>query len=223
MGYHIINDNNDIVGWTAEAFEPAKGQRLIDDTEQPTKSTEATDATKLKLTDVKADKIRQIKATAASMLAATDWRLQRAIEREKLGSMRPDDETSMQVYAEREAIRRASNRAEDDIDKTDRIDDVLNHVFEVKTSDYPTEVALTHLQFLRRFSVEERTKIASLRAKNQAIDDHMNLLSLAKIINISDPDVILGVNMLEKAGIIAKGRAGQILNPNTPSAALPKD
>ena len=31
MGYHILNDKGEITGWTETPFEPAEGQRLVDE------------------------------------------------------------------------------------------------------------------------------------------------------------------------------------------------
>lgn len=62
------------------------------------------------LDEVKADKISEIKAEAERRIAALNWRLQRAQEREQLGET--GFETVADVLALREQIRQASNAAE---------------------------------------------------------------------------------------------------------------
>lgn len=154
-------------------------------------------------------KLSAIKAQVKQLLDNSAWRVERAAERDNLGI---DGETPQQVYAYREAIRQAGDRAERELEALDNVDDINAYHFEIRPSDYPVIAHLTHLQFLRRFNAEERAKIAQLRAKSPQINDYFTLLELAKFVNPYDPDVILGVNMLEQMGIIGQGRAGQILN-----------
>lgn len=207
MGYHIINRDNQIIGWTASWFEPVTGTRLVDDSEpintDPVKTLEA----------LKSAKIAKIKTQASKMMDETAWRLERAYEREKLGITEQGDfETPTAVLSAREAIRRASNRVESEIGQLDNADAIANYQFTVQDNDYPVACGLTHLQFLRRFSAEERTKITQARNTHPQLNDYFVMLELARFINPADPDVILGVNQLEMIGVIGKGRAGQILN-----------
>lgn len=39
MGYHILNADGAITGWTETPFEPAEGQRLVDEPERQTPQT----------------------------------------------------------------------------------------------------------------------------------------------------------------------------------------
>lgn len=71
------------------------------------------------------------------------------------------------------------------------------------------EVQLTKLQFLRRFTAEER--IAIRTSLNPIIIDFMQLLDLAQDVRLDDPDTMGGVAYLEQQGLIALGRAAEIL------------
>ena len=70
---------------------------------------------------------------------------------------------------------------------------------------------LTQLEFLRRFTSQER--IAAKTSAEPVIEDFMYLLTLAQNIRLDDPDTIAGVNYLEQQGILAEGRATEILTP----------
>lgn len=71
---------------------------------------------------------------------------------------------------------------------------------------------MTKLEYLRRFTQAERIAIRTVAASNPVLDDYMQLLELATEINTADPDTVAAVHMLEAAGLIAAGRAGEILN-----------
>ena len=70
---------------------------------------------------------------------------------------------------------------------------------------------LTKLQFLRRFTVQERLAIRA--STNPIILDFMQLLDLAQDVRLDDPDTLIGVNYLEQQELLAKGRAVEILTP----------
>lgn len=71
---------------------------------------------------------------------------------------------------------------------------------------------LTKLEYLRRFTVDERVAIRAAAAANPVLADYLALMELAQEINTCDPDTIAAVQMLEQAGLIAAGRAQEILN-----------
>ena len=71
--------------------------------------------------------------------------------------------------------------------------------------------ALTKLEYLRRFTAEERINVRTVAKTNAALEDFMVLMDLASEINLDDPDTIAGVHMLEAAGLLAQGRASEIL------------
>lgn len=79
-------------------------------------------------------------------------------------------------------------------------------------ADMPVSHTLTKLEYLRRFTVEERVSIRAAAESNPVLDDYLRLMELAQEINTGDPDTIAAVTMLEQAGLIALGRAQEILN-----------
>ena len=199
MGYNIIKDDQ-IVGWTKDKYADDSVTFINDKKPIPVPAQD--------LNRVKQDKISAVKRQAATLIAATDWQLQRAQERDALGI---STDTPIAVYSQREAIRRASNRAEMEIDILDSAFDVNEYQLSVEPQDYPNIQVLTHLQFMRRFTLQERVTIEAAALQSTAINDYVSMLRLAKFVNIKDLDVILGVNMLEQNQIIAAGRAAQIL------------
>lgn len=202
MGFNILDKDNNHIGWAASEFDNDSGLIFAPDDEPlPT-----TDVATLKI-----NKISAIKLDAAQMIADTDWRLQRATEREQIGVAIKNIETVADVLSEREAIRAASNRAETEINRLRSVKSINNFTWQVEPSDYPPTAALTHLQFLRRFTSNERAAINTAAKENASVNDYMSMLQMAKFISTKDTDVILGVNMLEQNKIIGKGRAGQIL------------
>ena len=74
-----------------------------------------------------------------------------------------------------------------------------------------TRPPLTPLAFLRRFTVEERITICA--STDPIIMDFIALANLAQDILLDDPDTIMGVGYLEQQGLIAEGRAAEILTP----------
>ena len=73
----------------------------------------------------------------------------------------------------------------------------------------PREMQLTKLQFLRLFTTAER--IAIRASSDPVIVDFLQLLDLAQDVRLDDPDTIQGVHYLESEGLIAAGRAAEIL------------
>ena len=71
---------------------------------------------------------------------------------------------------------------------------------------------LTKLEYLRRFTVDERVAIRAAAEQNAVLADYLQLMELAQDINTGDADTIAAVTMLEQAGLIAAGRAQEVLN-----------
>ena len=76
----------------------------------------------------------------------------------------------------------------------------------------PTSHTLTKLEYLRRFTDKERIAIRAAAEQNAVLADYLQLMELAQDINTGDADTIAAVTMLEQAGLIAAGRAQEILN-----------
>ncbi len=81
------------------------------------------------------EKQDEVKAWASKQIKTLDWRKSRAEERAVLNL--PDVETPAEVYAEREAIRVASNRAEAEVAKLDSQQAIEAFTWQVKAADYP--------------------------------------------------------------------------------------
>ena len=69
----------------------------------------------------------------------------------------------------------------------------------------------TRLEYLRRFTQDERILIRATAANSPALQDYLELLNQAEEINSADPDIINALHMLETYGLIAQGRAREIL------------
>jgi hypothetical protein len=98
------------------------------------------------------------------------------------------------------------------------------HGMEFVTHDHTLQIAppvetpvitpkkLTKLEYLRRFTAEERITIRTVAKTNVVLEDYLALLDLAEEVNTNDIDTIGAVTMLETAGLIAVGRAQEILH-----------
>ena len=76
----------------------------------------------------------------------------------------------------------------------------------------PVNRTMTKLEYLRRFTDKERIAIRAAAEQNAVLADYLQLMELAQDINTGDADTIAAVTMLEQAGLIAAGRAQEILN-----------
>lgn len=162
------------------------------------------------LARAKAQRIAEIKRQAQANITALAWRIERAQERDRLGL---PGETVEQVLLEREAIRRASNRCESEIEAAQDIAAVQAVQFAVTEADRATPQRLTRLQFLRRFTDEEMQSIVAAAETNAALKAALLKWQTAEGIMLTDPTTIAGVQALEIAGLIAPGRAEAILTP----------
>ena len=159
----------------------------------------------------KAAAIYRVKIDAEQRIESLQWRIERAKERDKIGAT---GETEADVLREREAIRRASNRAEQYIEQLTDDAEIRRYRLDILPSDYPPNTVLTRLQFMRRFTDAERAAIRAARDSGESQDllDFWELLQLASQINVNDVDIQTGVGMLEQAGLIGEGRASEIVS-----------
>lgn len=163
-----------------------------------------------RLAAARKDAIAAIKAQASAAIAALTWRIERAEERDRLGL---PGETVEQVLLEREAIRRASNRCEAEIEAALDVQAVQAVQFAVTEADRATPQRLTRLEFLRRFTDEEMQSIVAAADASPALKAALLKWQTAEGIVLTDPATIAGVQALEIAGLIAPGRAEAILTP----------
>lgn len=71
---------------------------------------------------------------------------------------------------------------------------------------------LTKLEFLRKFTAQERIAIRAAAQTDPIIFDAMELLNLAEFVSLSDTDTINLVGYLAMVGIIATNRVSEILS-----------
>lgn len=70
---------------------------------------------------------------------------------------------------------------------------------------------LTKLEFLDRFTVEERVAIRAAAATNGVVKDYLELLNAASEVSLTSARTVTGVQALESSALLAQGRAAQIL------------
>lgn len=87
----------------------------------------------------------------------------------------------------------------------------FSHVLKKPDLVAPVQRVITKLEYLRRFTTTERVAIRAAAAANPVLDDYLKLMELAQEINLDDQDTVSAVNMLEQAGLIALGRAAEVL------------
>ena len=75
---------------------------------------------------------------------------------------------------------------------------------------------LHKVDFLRLFTQAERIAIRQAAKVNPVVEDYQAMLDAATIIRLSDPDIQEGIPELEDAGLLAPGRAAQILSGENP-------
>ena len=83
---------------------------------------------------------------------------------------------------------------------------------EFNTFVLKSNVQLTKRMFIKRFTATEYSTIKTAAAANSTLDYYWQLFMLADYIDLTDPDTISGVSMLETVGLLAPGRAQEILN-----------
>ena len=77
--------------------------------------------------------------------------------------------------------------------------------------DKPGNRTMTKLEYLRRFTGNERVAIRAAAKQSPILEDYLALLELSLDVSLDDPDTIQAVGMLEAVGLIASGRAAEIL------------
>jgi len=82
--------------------------------------------------------------------------------------------------------------------------------------DYPViptaPTPLTHKQFMDRFTDSELATIMTAAKSSVELELWFKRFEMAQDILLTDPQTISGVNALETAGLIAEGRATEILH-----------
>ena len=86
----------------------------------------------------------------------------------------------------------------------------FNHVIQIPAPEAPVVRIVTKREYLGRFTQAERVAIRTAAKQSAELEDYLELLALSEDINLDDPDLVLGLAMLEGAGLITAGRAVEI-------------
>ena len=70
----------------------------------------------------------------------------------------------------------------------------------------------TPLEFLRRFTQAERVAIRDAAKASTVIEDYLKILEITTEVRSDDPDVSASLSLLEQNGLIAAGRAQEVLH-----------
>lgn len=215
----IVNSSGEIIAYTQDSsFQPANGVLLCD---LPIEGNHEQDMPfycyrdkmivvdeQIRLNHFKTIQKAQIKEAAARLIASTDWKLQRAKERETSGWATLAEVDA--VLAERESIRRSSNAAEAAVDALTDVASVQSFAWSVDVQ-VAAPRRLTHQQFLARFADAEMQAILAAEAAQPAVATWLERFRLAGYVNLTDPSTVAGVQALEIAGLLGTGRAGEVL------------
>lgn len=89
----------------------------------------------------------------------------------------------------------------------------------IKVYDAPKNPTLTPLQLRRLFTFSEKVALEdAIRAGNSAVKVLMDDLSAAEFVDLSDPLVITGLQLLVQQEFLTQERADQILANEMPDA-----
>jgi hypothetical protein len=88
--------------------------------------------------------------------------------------------------------------------------------FAVDDPPPPPQVVISPYDLLMLFTTPERVAIRTAAKASAAIEDWLDLLNHVPAVHLDDPETIAGVRALEAGGLIAQGRAGQILANKKP-------
>lgn len=100
-------------------------------------------------------------------------------------------------------------------DQADHFDafplEIHNHIRKFGEVEVAPPRLISKVEYLRRFSTEERVAIRTAAKQNAVLEDYLSLLELAADIDLDDPDTIGAVHMLESVGLVGAGRAAEVL------------
>jgi hypothetical protein len=71
---------------------------------------------------------------------------------------------------------------------------------------------ITKRAFLKRITPEEFATIKGAAAVNATVDYYWQMFMLSEEVDLNFPDTIGGITMMEQAGLLATGRAAEILS-----------
>lgn len=151
----------------------------------------------------------RIKAKASEMLDALNWRMERAQERERLDEV---GEPLSDVMREREAIRRASNRSEQEVEELEDVSEIRGYQFKVISEDWPpAKRFLSQYKFRQRFTLTEKAAIVTARQSDPMLDAILGDMDSSLYLDLDDPELAQGLDYVGQQGLIAEGRVSEIL------------
>lgn len=206
----VINDQNKIIGITNDPL--ADGPDIPNDFLEDNldcylvENNVATLDLGLLLAKAKKQGASKIKLMAQKLIEATEWKLQRAKERDQGGWGTLSDIDH--VLAERESIRRSSDSAEVSLNQLATIEEVQTFSWSVNVIVSPT-MRLTRGEFLDRFTALETVNIVAAADTNATLKAWLLRMENGEWV-IRD-QAIPGLEALEIAGLLAPGRAAEIL------------
>lgn len=163
----------------------------------------------------KAARIATIKQEAEALISATDWKLQRAKEREEAGWASLADVDA--ILLERECIRRSSNEAEALLKGLGTVADV--EVFQWQPSIAVTSPhRVTHAQFLDALEALGQDVISAILSAvetNPALRKWWTYFDKTQVISASDPRLQAGLQGLEIAGVLPPDGAQAVIDALT--------
>lgn len=161
------------------------------------------------LDEARAARVVGIKSEAFEKITALDWKLDRAREREDASW--ESLEAVNAVLAMRESIRRSSDEAEAAVMSLTDITEIESFAWAV-TINVPAPRRVTRQQFLDRLTAEETAGIIEAAQSSSAIAAWILRLENADFVNLDDAACLMAMESLEIAGLIAAGRAQEIIS-----------
>jgi len=79
-------------------------------------------------------------------------------------------------------------------------------------AEAPTPNIITKRAFLARITPDEYATIKGAATQNATLDYFWSMFMVSEEIDLAYPDTVNGLNMMENAGLIAAGRAAEILS-----------
>lgn len=170
------------------------------------------------LARAQAVRIAAIKTEAAAHIEATDWRLQRAREREAAGwaSLAEVDA----VLAQREAVRRSSDAAEAAVMACTTAAEVSAVQWSPADVAVPAPCRATHatlLDALRALGEDVIPAILAAKDQSPALLQWWTYFDQSEYISGTDPRLATGLQGLEIAGLIPPGGADAVIEAISPA------
>jgi hypothetical protein len=75
----------------------------------------------------------------------------------------------------------------------------------------PKREPITPVEFRRRFTLQERQAIKTVRESDAIVDDFMDELVMAQSVDLDDPETLGALDYLVGIGVITSQRRGEIL------------